>query len=342
MSKIEAQPGPEGESPRPIVLDQAAEWIVRLNDASVTERDFVAWQVWLSEHPAHARGFHEMQDTWQRSASVSQASFADVSALSAMRAEVEALVDAPRRRRRLAMRWAAMVAAVVIATIGVVVWHNDSNVVKTRTAELRSVRLPDGSRAALGPETRLEIDFSERTRSLRMADGEAYFEVVHSAKRPFSVSTPAGRFIAVGTAFSVHTTGNRVAVSVTEGTVRFEPLDGADAASPVIVSAGHRFIRDRARTDVEPLISVADAVAWQHGRLEYQGEPLRVVISDINRYLSVKLSIADPTLGELRYTGTVFPDALDAWVASIEGVFPVRIETTDGQRLIVHAQQPDR
>jgi transmembrane sensor len=334
---------PSSVQPGKAVRERAAEWVVRLNDAAVSEADFLAWQAWLAESPAHARAFQELQDTWRRSACVSQVSSASAAALEDMREEIDALCEPSTRERTFALRSVAIAAMAVIAVVGVLVWRHGPETVATTTAELRSVRLPDGSRAALGPETRLELDFSDTARSLAMPTGEAYFEVVHAPERPFSVNTPAGRIVAVGTAFSVHATSDRVAVSVTEGSVRVEPPGNPDPASAVVVAAGQRFVRDHASVDIEPLVSAADAVAWRQGRLEYQGEPLRVVVSDINRYSPVKLHIADPAVGELRYTGTVFPDALDAWVASIEGVFPVRIEALDGERLIVRAEsdRPD-
>ena len=67
-----------------------------------------------------------------------------------------------------------------------------------------------------------------------------------------------------------------------------------------------------------------------------------MVVADINRYSAIKVRLADAALGDLRYTGTVFPDALDAWLTSIEGVFPVRIERNGDHDLIVRAQPPDR
>lgn len=329
---------PDTEELDPLTLRSAADWVVRLNDPAVAEADFMRWQAWLTERAANARAFQQVQEAWQRSANVSRTSPGSALALKDMRDELQTLLDSSRRRRTFVGRLAAA-AVILVAILIAVIRHEDTNLIETSTAELRSVRLPDGSRAALGPETRLEVDFSAHDRLLRMSSGEAYFEVAHAQERPFSVITPSGRAIAVGTAFSVHTIEGRVSVSVTQGVVRVEPAaptDAAGAAGALVVKAGQRLVRDRTHTQIEPLS--ADALAWQQGRLQYQAEPLRVVISDINRYSSLKLRIADSALGELRYTGTVFPDSLEAWLASVEGVFPVRIETTESERLIVAAR----
>jgi transmembrane sensor len=300
-------------------LEQAAGWVVRLNDAEVTEADFADWQAWLNRAPAHAQAFHEIQDAWRRSASVPRTCIAGQIA-----GENRARRFVPSARLRL--RYALPVAAVICAAvIGLAYWLPQPEVVQTATDELRSLRLPDGSRVSLGPETRFELDFSSQQRVLKMQSGEAFFEVARDAVRPFSVDTPAGRVTAVGTAFTVHAADNRLAVSVTEGAVRIDP-------EGTIVSAGNRLVRDRTETKVRPLASEEEALAWQQGRLEYQGEPLRVVVADINRYSPVKVRIDDPVLRERRYTGTVFPDTLEVWLTSLEGVFPVRVVTVGADR----------
>jgi len=188
----------------------------------------------------------------------------------------------------------------------------------------------------------VQVAYSDERRSLRMSAGEAYFEVAHAPERPFSVETPAGRVIAIGTAFSVNLSGQRIAVSVTEGSVRIEPaLNPAESrtatARTTIVGAGHRFVREAGETTGAAFVPSVDALAWRQGRLEYEGEPLRVVVSDINRYSLTKLRIGDSALGDLRYTGTVFPDSIEVWLSSIEGVFPLRVTERQGERVIVCA-----
>lgn len=328
------------EGPRPEVIERAAEWVTRLNDAAVTEQDFMTWQAWLAEHSSHATAFQEMQDTWRRSASLSRASLASSHTLNRMRAElVEYVADSARRRTRM-LRYTALAALLATAAVGLTIWHRAATTVETASGELRSIHLTDGSRAALGPETRITIDFSSHARRVSMTSGQAYFDVSHEANRTFTVDTPAGRVVALGTAFSVHAAGNHIAVSVLQGEVRVESADNRNATAAYTVSAGQRLVRDRTKTALERLASPEDALAWQSGRLEYQGEPLRVVIADVNRYSAIKFRIADPPLGEMRYTGTVFPDALDAWLASLDSVFPLQVDKQRNGEILLRAKAP--
>ena len=319
-------------------LEQAAEWVVRLNDPRASEDDFSEWQQWLAKDAEHVQAFHEVQDAWQRASAV-----ADVIAAPTSDDRVTA---AAKRTTSFTPRWswALSLAATVLIVCGIVFWPSTPMTLSTTTAELRSVKLPDGSRVSLGPETQLRLAFSERERLISMQSGEAYFEVSPDPQRPFSVKTPTGTVVAVGTAFSVHTLTDRIAVAVTHGKVRVEtgggptveeaPTDGASASIPIVLVTGQRFVREGERTTVDKLPSLESATAWQQRRLEYNNEELRVVIADINRYSATKLTIDDSKIGELRYTGTVFPDEIDVWLESIEGVFPIHVSASGSNRAI--------
>lgn len=312
-------------------LEHAAEWVVRLNDPKATEDDFAEWQLWLAQDAMHVRAFHEVQEAWQRSAAVGEVIRAPA---SDTHAEARERSDAHERSHR--WRWASALAATVLIACGIAFWPATPTTLSTATAELRSVKLSDGSLVSLGPETQLRVSFSADERSIEMRSGEAYFEVTPDPSRPFSVKTPSGKVVAVGTAFSVHALAGRIAVAVTHGVVRVEPgearardtepvVDEIErSVEPVVLVSGQRLVREREHTAIAALPSLDSATAWQQRRLEYENEPLRVVIADINRYSGTKLQLEDSQIGELRYTGTVFPDELDVWLESIEGVFPVR------------------
>ncbi len=64
--------------------------------------------------------------------------------------------------------------------------------------------------------------------------GEAYFEVVHDAQRPFVVYAGNRRITDLGTKFSVFRNGDDVRVVVREGRVQVEMLDASGSAAPVV------------------------------------------------------------------------------------------------------------
>ena len=223
------------------------------------------------------------------------------------------------------------------------VLRSEHQVLETATAEQRSVRLPDGSRVTLAAETRLVIESRSDQRAVRLERGEAYFEVAHDPTRPFVVRVTNHEAIAVGTAFNVEAQGDRMTVTVTEGVVRLRTVrterNSATTASidaqELKLAVGDRAAADRNGEHSLPAASQVELVAaWRDGRLEYLQQPLQAVIDDVNRYTEHKIIIADSSVGELLFTGTVLLDGVDAWLKALHGTFPVEIVEQGDRRVL--------
>jgi transmembrane sensor len=69
----------------------------------------------------------------------------------------------------------------------------------------------------------------------------------------------------------------------------------------------------------------------------YRDEPLQEVVKDIVRYSDVQIEIADPAVGEMRFSGVVYDDAVHEWIAALPESFPVTI-VSDGARELIKAR----
>lgn len=342
-------PTHEDREPLPeSLLDDAAEWLVRLNESQATQSDFEEWQRWLADDPRHARAFHALEGTWQLSA---QAAIAHHSRTQPefTRYRPDEPVASWVRRRKVIRRRRALAAAVAILAVASAIgawWSRQPAVIQTATAEQRVLWLPDRSRVTVGPLTRVSYRYTAATRSLRLDAGQAFFEVTKDAHRPFVVDTRRGRIVAVGTAFSVDVMPDRLNVTVAEGTVRIEnaapPPDpaGAAGARVLMVTAGRRYISAASGASVTALPSATPDVFWRDGRLAYYGDPLSAVVADLNRYAPDAIELADPSLGDLQYTGTVFPENVTDWLTSLPSIFPVRVERRERGWVIVRRAAP--
>src|SRR5690606_5273789 len=97
---------------------------------------------------------------------------------------------------------AAMAAAIMFA-----VWiaqpQTQFNEIATAVAQRQSITLSDGTKVDLNAHTRLEVATSASERRVRLAAGEAFFEVQRDPARPFIIETPAGSVRVTGTTFNV-------------------------------------------------------------------------------------------------------------------------------------------
>jgi transmembrane sensor len=333
IAQLMTKPNPNLEETSGALLDEAADWLVRLNESTASEADFAAWHLWLGADERHARAFQELERTWRLSAQAAVA-WPSAGELARDRYQLEEPVDAwvsrlGRQRRR---RWAALAASIALAvTLLGTWWAYSPTVIQTAIGEQRVVRLPDGSRATVGPRSRVTYRFTRAARSLVVVDGEVYFEVQKAPERPFIVQTPRGRIVDLGTAFTVDVTSDQLDVTVSEGTVRITAAVVPNASSnPVVpavldVPAGRRYVATDQGTRVATLPPFARLASWRDGRLTYFDEPLSAVVADLNRYSAHRIDVADAPARALHYTGTVFPEDVGDWLMSLPAAFPVRI-----------------
>jgi transmembrane sensor len=325
------------------LLDEAAEWLVRLNESQATQAEFEEWQRWLNADRRHARAFDALESTWQISAQAAIALHSRDEPKFTRYLPDEPVSTWVRRRHNIRRRrvWAAAAAVLILAGIVGNWWSRQPAIIQTAIAEQRVVWLPDRSRVTVGPLTRVSYRYSAATRALSLDTGQAFFEVTKDAHRPFVVDTRHGRIVAVGTAFSVDVASDRLNVTVAEGTVRIENAElpqkptGYAVAHPIMVGAGRRYVAAKNGASVTALPSATPDVSWRDGRLAYYGDPLSAVIADLNRYAVDPIELADPRLGDLQYSGTVFPESVNDWLVSLPNIFPVRVERREHGWLIL-------
>jgi transmembrane sensor len=331
-------------------LSCAWDWVLRLRRESPSQDELNQWLIWYESDERNKQAFDQAR------AIASQASEAvdrrRALPLSSWQQEPEASARSGTHRRRV---W---IGAAIAAGLGALAVQfglplqqpmqmplSGSTISAESAAEqkLKETFLPDGSRVELASKSAVQLQYDDKTRLLNMSDGVAYFTVAHNHERPFIVR--AGDFYvrAIGTAFNVRHSGERVVVTVAEGTVDVYPVErqSEPSAPPppnaLRVKAGKEVVwADPSTKPDVTTVDPAHALAWREGRLEYLNEPLASAIADINRYSSRKIVIRDPAIGRLVFSGAVLTDSADVWVQSVPSLFPVDLRTdADGNIVLV-------
>jgi len=257
------------------VAREAANWLLALQDAPVSDADRAEFIDWLRESSLHvAELLHACSlqrslgafGKWRQIEMLAQGQGAEVVTLTPLttRASIP-----PRRGRAAALgRWlrsrgglaaAAGIAAVVVgaAILSVQAGHR---VITTQAGERREVTLTDGSVVDLAPDSQVRVHLRAAQRLVSLDRGEVLFRVAHNPRRPFIVTAADTQVRAVGTAFDVRrgATGG-VAVTVVEGIVRVTTQPSAERGSRERppVSDGQRATPGGRRTAAGVALSLA-------------------------------------------------------------------------------------
>jgi transmembrane sensor len=231
-----------------------------------------------------------------------------------------------RRRVIAGIAAAASLAAVLVVAAVVAERSRWPDVLETATAENDTFSLRDGSTVALGGASRVRVSMAPERRSLVLERGEAFFEVARDAKRPFTVRAGDAEITAIGTAFNVRRSADRVLVAVTHGVVKITPTHGDTGSRESLLRAGQQTVLSPVAWSAPAPAEIAVVVAWRNGRLRYESEPLRYVVADVARYSKVPVEITDPDVGSIPVTTTVLERDLQGWLQGLEQALPVEVE----------------
>lgn len=253
------------------------------------------------------------------------------------------LFAAPLRRPAWTLA-ASLCMLLLVGTLSVRLWDSRrAPDYATATAEVRAVRLPDGSLVTLGPRSELAVAFSDAERRVRLSGGEAFFEVAKNPARPFIVAAGDTVVRVLGTKFDVNASSDTVRVAVLEGRVQVarrtqgllprtpQPIATLAAGEAIAVPAA-------ARTDTaapSPAVAAAEPGSWREGRRSYDDVPLAEVIADANRYYAHEIRLADPALGHQRVTTSFRSGQIDQMLDTLDGAPTLSVERqADGSVLI--------
>ena len=184
----------------------------------------------------------------------------------------------------------------------------------TRRGERIAIELPDGSRAMLGPDTRLRLATADFTRERTLGlEGVAHFAVAHDPSRPFTVLAGATSARAVGTAFAVraYPEDATVQVVVSQGRVLFRSGRAGADGSTILAAGDAGHVGSAGSIAVEHGVDVDGYLSWMHGRIHYSAARVADVARDLERWYGVQIALDDSALARVRVTTSFDP----AWPA---------------------------
>jgi transmembrane sensor len=279
----------------PEALEQAAEWLVRLQDGATTE-DHAACEEWRASDPQHALA-------WERAERL-------LDKLGTLPPELAMPVlsrapDGHRAGRRAAVaRIVTLMLTVPVAWGG---WRYAQSQewtadIRTAVGERRTVTLADGTSVTLNTASAIDVRFTATERLIVLRSGEILVRSGHVPDAgPLRVRTPEGVMEPLGTVFNVRRYECSTSLAVLEGAVRVTP---AASAAAHIINAGDqtRFNQQR----ISPLRIVDPALsAWTRGMLLADQMRLDELVTELSRYRNGLVRV-DPSVAALRVSGA-FP-----------------------------------
>lgn len=304
-------------------LNEAAEWVVRLGNTAPREEEVAEWLRWCDQVDGNLEAFEQLQGDWR-----------DLGAVRIGR------VSILKTKKRAALRWAGLAAALAIAAVGLTYWWERPPlaIALESASRSRSATLPDGSSLVLSARSALDINFTGRERRLSLNRGEGYFRVQHDARRPFVVQAGGLEVTAIGTIFDVRRDRDVIIVTVAEGSVGIVSDAGGESGRRASwqASAGYQLsYQPGARTASLVRVDPERVMGWHDGELAYVSAPISAVIDDINRYSDRHILVRDPDFARQTYSGTVFINSINDWTKALGAAYSTSVEESASGELVI-------
>jgi transmembrane sensor len=308
----------EKPAPSEVVRAEAAAWIAQLHDEQRAPDLEARVHAWLGKSEDHRRAFNRMMHVWERTGEIQ------------MRARRDTIAPSRTRRRWRFNPWTATVAATLVLAGSFAVYYWRDNSVVTGVGQQQVRLLPDGTRVVLNTDTRIEVNYDERARRVRLIRGEAWFDVSKRPTWPFVVSVDGEEIRALGTSFIVRHDGIQdLSVILVEGRISVAPIarhDEVASENPQILSPGQRLVISRNHAPAVDQPELTRITAWEHGRVEFEETPLADAVNEMNRYSKSHVTVADGDIARLRIGGVFRAGDSNEFVRVVTAAFGLRAD----------------
>ncbi|TDV59137.1 FecR domain-containing protein [Pseudomonas sp. LP_7_YM] len=307
--------------PSPAVVRQAIEWMIRLNDHTVSPPLRQRCDQWRAAHPDH-------ECAWQWVQRLDTDLHSQFEALPASGAAINALqATAQRLGRRQALK---LLSGLVVAGAGAYLardltpWQQWTADFSTQVGQRSGVALADGTRLLLNTDSAVDQHLSAKQRLIALSKGEILVtcgaDTGSTTPRPLLISCQHGRVEGLTGRFVVRQDEHRTRLSVMEGRVLIHSL----GSSPQTVLAGQSYSLNGQRAELLPALDM-DPGAWADGLLVTRDMRLDDFIAEVARYRRGYVA-CEQDIGQLRLSGVFRLEDTDKLLAILAQTLPVRLK----------------
>ncbi len=209
--------------------------------------------------------------------------------------------------------------------------ENKINVIKVPFGSQSTIELPDGSIVTLNSGSVIKYSnvFSGKDRNIKL-EGEAYFKVKKNSKKPFVVYAKNTSIQVLGTTFNVKAYPEEDVIETTlvEGSVKVKPEINNSAEKEIILKP-NQTLSVQKNSNGKFTVSLHEKInpvlytSWKDPRWIIQGEKMGNMMKKLQRKYDVNIEIADKSLNDHKFSGTLADETLEQTLDIIKSIAPI-------------------
>ena len=299
-------------------------WLSRLHSDRRTPQTEAAFREWLAASPLNRAAFERMTLAWEASSSLRRVPLRNDS-------QKREFGWALRRVLLASAATLALCALITVVSLYVIRLNAEakSETFASAFGQRRVIELSDGSVVALNTDSQVKVSYSTHLRRIILEKGQARFQVAKNPSRPFVVRVGDHQIVALGTAFDVRWTDDRLAIVLVEGQVAVlaagDSYTAATSSGAVTLDPGERLEFESPTFAVKSTVRLDREEAWVKGRVVFESTRLGAAVAEINRYAPRRLKLVNPALADLLISGTFSVDDPNAFARAVAQMFSLQV-----------------
>ena len=309
-------PTPDAETAR---FEEAVRWLTRRGvNGFGSEEEEAQFQQWLKKDAHNPLAWRSANEVYDQMGAAKGWEMAP---------EQPSPAPSPGKTRRLLLPLAALAPLLILSAVGLGWWSHSAarEIYRTGPGERQEVTLADGSVAELDSGALLISRIRDRgQRSVELRYGRIILDVEPDSTRPFVVAAAGARVRVTGTQFEVAHRDQGVDVAVLEGSVEVASGAGSSGASRLSDLQQVSVAPDGSRSAVHT-ISVEQFASWQDGVIEFADQPLKEVLSEVERYTGKDIVLNDTSLSSIAVSGSFSTGDPMEFLRALPYIAPVNV-----------------
>ena len=309
---------------------EARAWLLTFASEEVSPEMERAFTDWLAASEENRQAYERAHRLWEGLAEVD-----GIEDLLTDRDNVRALPQRPALTRRLLLGGGLAAGLACAAAVGLLALQPppaEEIMLVTARGEIKTFTLSDGSQITLGGASRVRGEFTGKTRDLKLAAGNAYFDIARDEDRPLTVDTGDVQVRVLGTRFDIKKRADQVSVSVDSGHVRVMAVNLTETRD---LLAGDKIVSTAAlRLGPVEGFDPEKELSWRSGRLSFVDAPLRDIVADMNQYSDRPVRLGPGAPADMRLTLSFSVQQIGQVLAGLDAAYPIQVRESDTEILI--------
>lgn len=316
------------------------ETLTRYLTSQCSDSELADINQWISESPDNARTLFELEHISALAQAASDDSLftsRKEKSLARINRRIAAYnIDAaPTPRRRHTWLWssAAAMVACVLAVAAFLTIRTGTPTVTVAAAESPVVTtLPDGSKIWINRHSSIEYpEQFAHNRAVKLK-GEAYFEVAHDSRHPFTVDGEYLDITVLGTKFTFRSSAGEAFsfVSLVEGSVKVKETEGEGC---VVLKPGQKANYDPSQglLTVNDTDTPLDAV-WHDNNIPFNNASIRQIARALEQLYGMKVHVGAGVSTNATYSGAAMKyDSIDTTLTMLSNTLPISYTIRGGE-----------